>query len=497
MVLDLGALRDLREYIEWLKGKDRLVEVHEALSPILEIPAVLRQVMYNRGPSVIFNNVKGFPGWRIAGNLFPDIDTFRCSLGIKRFEEVGEFILKFASGQTPTGLIGKIRGLVDLKRVAGFTPKKVGKAEFKENYIESSENPLDKLPAFKTWPKDGGRYLTFPLVITRDPESGINNIGVYRVMIRDGKSGVIHWQIHKRGSLAHQKSLEASRGEMPVAIAIGVDPGTMFTGVAPVPYPLDKYVFAGAIRGEGVEVFELDNGISVPAHAEIVLEGYVKTNELVDEGPFGDHFGYYDKPSERYPVFYVERMYYRDNPIYYGSVVGKPPLEDAVIGKAIERLFLPILKFLLPEVVDMNLPEYGLFQGVLIVSIKKRYPGHAKKVMMALWGLGQTSLNKIIIVVDHTVNVHNLNEVIWAISANVNPQRDVLVIPYSHTDALDPAAIAPSYGSKLGIDATKKLPEENNGREWPEELVEDENLLERLDKVVKKILGDVKNGNSS
>ena len=486
----MGALRDLREYIEWLKGRNKLVEIDDELSPILEIPAVLRQIMYNRGPSVVFTNVKGFPGWRVAGNLFPDITTFRESLGLKRFEEVGEFLLKFAPGQMPSGLMGKIKGLTDLTKVAGFAPKRVKKAEFKENVINADDDPLDKLPAFKTWPKDGGRYLTFPLVITRDPETGVNNMGVYRVMLLDGKRGVIHWQIHKRGSLAHQKAIEKSKDEMPVAIAIGVDPGTMFTGVAPVPYPLDKYVFAGSIRGEGVEVFELDNGILVPAHAEVILEGYVKTKELVDEGPFGDHFGYYDKPQEKYPVFYVEKMYHRDNPIYYGSVVGKPPLEDAVIGKAIERVFLPILKFMLPEVVDMNLPEYGVFQGVLIVSIKKRYPGHAKKVMMALWGLGQTALNKIIIVVDHTINVHNLNEVIWAVSANVNPQRDVLVVPYTHTDALDPAMISPSYGSKLGIDATKKLPEENDGKEWPEELVEDEELLDKLRSVINKILGE-------
>jgi len=465
-----GPLEDLRSYIGWLESRGELVVVEEEVSPVLEIPALLRRLMYNRGPAVLFTRIKGHEGWRVAGNLFRSIDTLRAALGVGRLEEVGERLTSMFTRPPPTGFTEKIRALREVGEASRYTPRRVGKAPFTENVVESSRGPLRLLPAFKTWPRDGGRYLTYPLVITRNPLYGTYNVGVYRVMLLDGSRAVIHWQIHKRGA----EDYELHGGErIPVAIAIGSDPATMLTGAAPVPAPMDKYLFAGILRGRGVDLYELPNGILVPANAEVVLEGYITRGEEAEEGPFGDHWGYYDKPRERYPVFRVERMYYRSNPIYYGTVVGPPPLEDAVIGKAFERIFLPLVRVLLPEVVDVNLPEYGVFQGMAIVSIRKRYPGHAKKVMMALWGLGQFSLTKIIVVVDHDIDPHDINRVIWAVSANVNPSRDVVVIPGSHTDALDPAQEAPAYGGKLGIDATRKLPEENYGGPWPEGLEED------------------------
>ncbi len=477
----MDPLTDLRSYLEWLKHNNMLVEVDEPLSPILEIPAVLRRAMYDKGPALLFTNIKGHPGWRVAGNLYPSLEVFRKALGVERLEDIGLRLVAGALKQPPLSLREKIQSLRELGDMGKYLPKKTRRARFTKNIIE--EKPLDKLPAFKTWPRDGGRYLTFPLVITRSPEAGTYNIGVYRVMLLDDKRGVIHWQIHKRGA----KDYFDAHGKLPVAIVIGSDPGTMFTGVAPVPYPMDKYLFAGIVRGRGIELYELPSGLLVPANAEIVIEGYVKKGELAEEGPFGDHWGYYDKPVEKYPVLHVERIYHRDNPIYYGSVVGLPPLEDAVIGKAIERIFLPIIQMLLPEIVDMNLPEYGVFQGLMIVSIKKRYPGHAKKVMQALWGLGQTSLTKIIIVVDHDVDPHDINQVIWAVSSNVLPERDVLIIDNTHTDALDPAMKAPGYGSKLGIDATRKLPEENFGREWPLLVEEDDETRRKADKIYDEI----------
>ncbi len=477
----MNPLADLQSYIEWLKHNNMLVEVNEPLSPILEIPAVLRRAMYDKGPALLFTNIKGYPGWKVAGNLYPSLKLLMKTLGVERLENIGLRLVAGALKQPPLSLREKLQSLRELGDMNKYLPKKAKRARFTENIIE--DKPLEKLPAFKTWPLDGGRYLTYPLVITRNPETGTYNMGVYRVMLLDDTRGVIHWQIHKRGA----KDYFDANKKLPVAIVIGSDPGTMFTGAAPVPYPMDKYFFAGIVRGKGIELYELPNGLLVPANAEIVLEGYVKKGELVEEGPFGDHWGYYDKPVEKYPVFHVERIYHRDNPIYYGSVVGLPPLEDAVIGKAVERIFLPIIQMLLPEIVEINLPEYGVFQGLMIVSIKKRYPGHAKKVMQALWGLGQTSLTKIIVVVDHDVDPHNIDQVIWAVSSNVLPERDVLIIENTQTDALDPAMKTPGYGSKLGIDATRKLPEENFGREWPKIVEEDEETKRKANKVYEEI----------
>ncbi len=484
----MDPLKDLRGYLEWLEDNGILVRIKQPVSPILEIPAILRKVMYSKGPSLLFENVKGFENWKIAGNLFPNLKTLANALSVQKMEEIGERLVEPLNAPLPLEFFDKVKSIREISKISSYIPKKTSKANFTENVIEKDNNPLDKIPFFKTWPKDGGKYGTFPMVITMDKEKNVINMGVYRFMVLDGKKGVIHWQIHKRGSMMHKKALEKGEDKIPVAIIIGSDPGTMLTSVSPVPYPLDKALFAGIIRNKGIELYELDNGILVPSNAEVVLEGYVKTKELVEEGPFGDHWGYYDKPVEKYPVFEVDKVYFRDNPIYYGSVTGIPPLEDAILGKAIERMFKPIINFLLPEVVEINYPPEGVFQGMLIVSIKKMYPGHAKKVMNALWGLGQSSLTKIIIVVDSDIDPNDIGKVIWAVSSNVNPEKDVLIIPNSHSDALDPSNEYPSFGSKLGIDATKKLPEENNGKIWPEIVEEDPNVLKSIENVINEIM---------
>ncbi len=480
-------MKDMRDYLDWLERKGELIRVEEELSPELEIPAFLRKVMYEKKGAVLFERVKGHPEWKAVGNLFTSVGTLREALGVSKLEEIGERPLKLLEG-IPLGLSDKLSSLGRLKEMSNYLPKIVRKAEFTKNVIE--EEPLNFIPAFKTWPKDASRYLTYPLICFSDPK-GVNSISVYRVMLLDGRRGVVHWQVHKRGSQAWRDYLERNDGRMPVAIAIGSDVGTLLTAVSPVPYPMDKLLFAGFVRGKGLELYRLPNGVLVPANAEAVIEGYVDVNELSEEGPFGDHFGFYDKPSERnefYPVFHAERLYYRDGPIYYGSVVGKPPLEDAVIGKAIERIFLPLMRMVLPEVVDVNFPEYGVFQGVAIVSIKKRYPGQGKKVLNALWGTGQMALTKVIIVVSEDINVHDINQVIWAVASFVNPERDVLVIPNAHTDALDPAVPTPPLGSKLGIDATRKLPLEMNGR-TVEEVEEAPEVIRRLEELFRKYLG--------
>ena len=478
----MPALRDIREYLDYLDSRGFLKKIGVEASPILEIPEILRRVMYRGGPALLFENIKGYPNWRVAGNLFCNVDVFRMALGVDRLEDVGERFASQALTPPPTGILDKIRTFKDVFSLSKYLPKKVRSSPLFDNVFEDADLSLYNLPVFKTWPKDGGRYFTYPLVITKDPWRDIYNIGVYRMMILDDHRGVIHWQIHKRGAESYRRAREKDLSRIPVAIGIGGDPGLLFTGAAPVPYPLDKYLFAGVVRGEGVNVVELDSGLLVPAYSEVVLEGYIDLDELSDEGPFGDHLGYYDKPIDKYPVFHLTRLYMRDEPIYYGSVVGRPALEDAVIGKAVERIFLPIIKMLLPEVVDINLPEHGVFQGLAIVSIRKRYPGHARKVMMGLWGLGQFSLTKMILIVDHDINPHDLNQVIWAVSVNVDPQRDVLVVPGTHTDALDIATPIQAYGSKLGIDATRKFPEEYDGRDWPEEVEVDEDTRRLVDR---------------
>jgi len=478
---------DMRDYLEWLEKRGELIRVDEELSPELEIPAFLRKAMYRKRGAVLFERVRDFPEWRAVGNLFTGVETLRDVLGVEKLEEIGERPLKLLEN-LPLGLSDKLTSLGKLRKMSNYLPRVVRKAEFTKNIIE--DEPLNSVPAFKTWPGDASRYLTYPLVCFSDPK-GINSMSVYRVMLLNGERGVIHWQVHKRGSQAWRDYLEKNDGKMPVAIAIGSDIGTLLTAVSPVPYPMDKLLFAGFIRGKGLELYRLPNGILVPANAEAVIEGYVDVNELTEEGPFGDHFGFYDKPSERnelYPVFHAERLYYRDNPLYYGSVVGKPPLEDAVIGKAIERIFLPLMRMVLPEVVDVNFPEYGVFQGVAIVSIKKRYPGQGKKVLNALWGTGQAALTKVIIVVSDDINVHDVNQVMWAVASFVNPERDVLIIPNAHTDALDPAVSNPPLGSKLGIDATKKLPLEMGGR-VVEEVREEPEVLKKLETLFRKYLG--------
>ncbi len=476
------ALKDLREYIELLEKNNCLKRVNQVVSPILEIPEILRRVMYRKGPAVLFENVQDYPEWHVVGNLFCSIEILKKAFEVNRLEEIGERLVKPALEPPSTNITGKIKALGEMIGFGKFTPKKVRKGPVFEQEIDNPN--LLKFPAFKSWPEDGGTYFTYPLVLTQDPEKKITNLGVYRVMILDEKRGVIHWQIHKRGKMAFDKSSELGK-RMKVAIVLGGDPGLLLTGASPVPFPFDKLLFAGIIRGEGIEVIQIDE-LLVPARAEAVLIGYVDPDDLHHEGPFGDHFGYYDAPEDLYPVFHLERVFMRKDPIYFGSVVGLPPLEDAVIGKAIERIFLPLLKMLFPEIVEVNLPEYGMFHGLAIVSIKKRYPGHAKKVMMGLWGTGQFSLTKTLVVVDEDVDPGNLNDVIFAVSANVDPQRDVVIIPYTHADVLDPSTKYPGFGSKMGIDATRKFREET-GKDWPKMVKIDEETKKQIDEIWEKL----------
>ncbi len=339
---------------------------------------------------------------------------------------------------------------------------------------------FDKIPILKTWPKDAGKFITFGLVATRHPETGIRNLGVYRMQILDNTHALMHWQKHKRG--AHHYDIKKDSGsKIEVAIIIGGDSATVFSAVAPVPEGLDKYVFSGITRKTGIKTVKCKTvDLEVPANAEIVLEGYVDPSDIRMEGPFGDHTGYYT-PPEPYPVFTLTGVMRRQKPIYLTTIVGKPILEDAYIGKVIERSFLPLIKMFHPEVVDFSMPASGWFQGMAIISIKKRYPGQAKKVMMGLWGMGQLALTKFFVVVDEDVNVHDLNNVIWAITTRADAARDTTIINNTPTDTLDPASPLVNLGSKLGIDATQKTKEEGYQREIQELVKSDEVTKKTVD----------------
>jgi len=456
----------LQEYVKALEGSNQLKRVKSKVSVDLELAEILRRLMYNKGPVVLFENVDGFK-IPVLGNAFGSMERMKLALETENFEEIGERIVGFTKMQLPTGMLDKIKMLPKLSEIADNAPKVVSKGSVSEVYEDANKASLNSLPALKCWPKDAGRFITFGLVLTKHPETGTRNLGVYRMQILDDKHAIMHWQIHKRGA-QHYQIIKEQRKKIEVAVIIGADPATVFSAVAPVPEGLDKYLFAGIVRKKGLKLVNCNSvDLDVPANAEIVLEGYVDPNDIRMEGPFGDHTGYYT-PQEPYPTFTLTGIMRNDNPIYLTTVVGKPILEDASIGFVIERSFLPLIRMFHPEVVDFSMPPAGWYQGLAIASIKKRYPGQAKKVMLGLWGLGQLALTKMLIVVDDDVNVHNIDDVIWAVTARTDPKRDIVIIENAPTDTLDPASPLLNLGSKLGIDATTKWKEEGYEREVQE-----------------------------
>ena len=471
---------DLREYVESLEKIDQLRRIKTQVSVDLEIAEILRRVMYkNEGPAVLFENVEGYK-IPVLGNAFGSLRRLKIALDMENFEEIGERMSALTRLKIPQGLLNKFKMLPKLSEIADYGPKYVNSGPITE-VIETSNPSLDILPIIKSFPKDSGRFITFGITVTKNPETQIRNMGVYRLQVIDSKKAIMHWQIHKRGALHYEMNKENSQ-KTEVAIVIGADPATVFSAVAPVPEGLDKFLFAGITRKKGIDLVKCRTiDVEVPVTAEIVLEGYVDPSELNEEGPFGDHTGYYT-PPEPFPTFTLTGIMMRKNPIYLTTVVGKPILEDAYIGKVIERSFLPLVRLLQPEVVDFSMPPAGWFQGLAIVSIKKRYPGQAKKVMMGLWGMGQLSLTKILIAVDQDVNVHDMNDVIWAVTTRADPKRDTMLIDNAPTDTLDPASPLLNLGSKMGIDATKKMKEEGYERPIQEEAVPNESTVSLVTK---------------
>src|SRR5215471_13320948 len=459
----MGAPADLRAWIALLDREGELVRISAEVDPDLEITEINDRVVKSGGPALLFENVKG-SRLPLLVNQFRTERRMALAFDAPSLDDVGRKLGDVLEMQPPEGLVEKVRGLQKLKSIADSRPKTVRSGAVHDVVLTGDAVDLGVLPIQRCWPGDPAPFITLPAVITHDPQTGSRNVGMYRMQKLDRRSTLMHWQIHKDGRADYL----FANGRLEVAVALGLDPVRAYSASAPLPKHVDEFMLAGFLKGSPVELVKAKTiDLEVPANAEIVLEGYVEQGDLAPEGPFGDHTGYYTG-VEPFPVFHVTAMTMRRNAIYPSIVVGKPPQEDAWLGKATERIFLPAIKMSVPEIVDYDLPVAGAFHNCCIASIRKAYPGQAQKVMHAIWGLGLLSLTKAVVVVDGWVDVHDYEEVFFRVGANVDPKRDVL-ISEGPLDHLDHAPTLQFYGGKLGIDATHKGPAEGT-REWPPEI---------------------------
>jgi len=475
------AYADLREFITALEKCGQLRRISQPVSCELEITEITDRVVKAGGQSnvaLLFENVAGY-SIPVLTNAFGSYNRMAMALGVDRLEDLTNEIRELLKLPfTQAAGFDLIKQLRQLKRFA-LSPRHVRQAPCQEVVI--TDNPsLEELPILKCWPGDGGRFITLPVVFTKNPLTGKVNAGMYRMQVFDERTTGMHWHLHKNGAENYAAHRALGRERMEVAVAIGTDPAITYAATAPLPRDFDEMVFAGFLRNKPVEMVKaITVDLPVPARAEIILEGYVQINEFRPEGPFGDHTGYYSL-IENYPVFHLTAITHRKRPIYAATVVGKPPMEDCYLAKATERLFLPLLQLLQPEIVDINLPLEGVFHNCAIVAINKSYPQQAKKVMHALWGLGQMMFTKMIIVVDAHVNVHDLSEVWWRVFNNIDPRRDIVIVD-GPLDVLDHASPYAKWGAKVGIDATRTWPEEGHYRPWPAEIAMSAEVKQRID----------------
>jgi 4-hydroxy-3-polyprenylbenzoate decarboxylase len=480
------AYRDLREFVKALEKAGELRRVRAEVDPVLQITEVAQRVARdpNRapmsvGPALFFEKPKG-SRYPLLINAFGSLKRMCLAFEVEALDEVAGRIRGFLDTKSPAGLLDKLKMLPKLAELGSFFPKGVKDGEAKEVIHKGPDVNLLDFPILQCWPRDAGRFITFPLVFTKNPESGKRNVGMYRMQVYDERTTGMHWQTQKHGA-EHFRRARAKNpeGRIPVSVAIGSDPATTLAGMLPIPPDLDEMMFAGFLRGAPVEMAPCEtNELEVPANAEIVLEGYVNLNEMRTEGPFGDHTGFYSLEGE-FPVFHVECVTHRKDPIYLTTVVGPPPQEDFYMGYAVERIFLPVMKMQYPEIVDVAMPAEGIFHNLMIVAIRKSYPGHARKIMNGIWSLGQAMFTKVVVVVDHDVDVHNYSEVVWKALCALDPERDVQ-FSFGPMDTLDHAARMQDYGSKMGIDATRKWPSEGFTRPWPDEILMDEATKKRV-----------------
>lgn len=474
------AFNSLRDFIDALEERNLLKRVSASVDWNLEMTEIvdrLSKLPNGSGPAILFETAKGSE-MPVLMNAFGCTERMALALGSSSLDEVADRLrelirlpLELGSG---LGLLDKLRTIPRFASLAAFIPKVVNDGPSKE-VVRRDGFSLLEMPVLKCWPFDGGRFITLPLVFTKDPQTGQRNLGMYRMQVYDDKTTGMHWHIHKDGARHARRS-----GRIEVAVAIGADPAVVYAATAPLPPNVDELLFAGFLRNSPVKLVKCETvDLEVPATAEIILEGYVDAEELRVEGPFGDHTGFYS-PADLYPVFHVTCMAHRRNPIYMATVVGRPPMEDCYMGKATERIFLPLLQLQLPEIKDICLPFEGVFHNCVLVSIDKQYPGHAQKVMHALWGLGQMMFSKLIVVVDSDVDVQDVSLTCWRALANVDWSRDATIVR-GPVDALDHASAHLHLGAKLGVDATRKWPSEGHDRGWPEPVETPEDIKSLVD----------------
>lgn len=477
---------DLRQFIELLDQRGQLARINSPVSAELEITEIADRVsksLPEQNKALLFENVDG-QAIPVLINAFGSPQRMALALGVGDLEELNHSLAKLIDPRLPQGMkemLGRGQDILGALKSIGLGPKKVKNAPVQEVCLQD-EASLDLLPVLKCWPKDGGRFITLPQVITRDPQSEARNVGMYRLQVLDRRRLLVHWQRHKGGA-EHQRVASLQRKErIPAAVVLGGDPASMWCASAPLPPNMDEYLLAGYLRGAPVPFVDcLTQPLEVPAQAEIVIEGYVNPNDRLPEGPFGDHTGYYT-PVELFPVFHVTAITHRKDPIYPTTIVGIPPMEDVWMGKATERMFLPLMRLFLPEIVDVHMPAAGIFHNLVLVSIKKRYPGHARKVIFGLWGLGLLSLAKAIVILDEWVDVQDLTLSAWQALGNVDWSHDIVVADGA-VDHLDHASYHHSYGGKIGVDATAKLPEEGYPRDWPEVVRMTPEVKARIDEI--------------
>ncbi|HXR98661.1 MAG TPA: UbiD family decarboxylase [Terriglobales bacterium] len=502
------AFADLREFVAALERAGELKRISADVSPILEIPEVTDRVSKRGGPALLFENPTGYRARPLLINQFGSRRRMALALGVDHVDEIAARIRALLEMKPPQGMIDKLKLLPMLAEFGAFFPRTVKSGACQEVIVRENFSVLD-FPVLQCWPEDGGRYITFPLVFTRHPTTGRRNVGMYRLQVFDGQTLGMHWQIHKQGAdhmrertlrdapaaaeefltRAHgvpavQAAIPAAASDaatrMPVAVAIGTDPATTFSAILPAPPALDEMMLAGFLRQKPVEMVKCQTvDLEVPACAEIVLEGYVDLTERRTEGPFGDHTGFYSL-ADQYPVLHLTCITHRRDPIYSTTIVGKPPMEDGWMGEAVGRIFLPLMQMQFPEIVDVNMPVEGVFHNLMIVTIRKAYPGHARKIMNGIWGLGQAMFTKCIVVLDHDVDPHNIPDVVLKAFNNIDPERDIQ-FTLGPIDALDHASRLPNFGSKMGVDATKKWPSEGFVRPWPRELIMDQSTKAKVD----------------
>lgn len=463
-----------------LEQEGELVRISYPLDPRLEITEVADRLVKRGGPALLIEKPKGH-NIPVAINTLATKRRMNLALGIEDYESYADEIRDLLKPEVPKGIVDKLKMVPKLGQLAGLPPKTVGSGVCQEVVLTGDQVDLGNLPVMTCWPLDGGPYITLPLVFTHDPETGKRNVGMYRIQVFDRNTTGMHWQMHKVGA-DHHRAAEAQGKRIEVAVALGGDPACIFSAICPLPPGIDEMLFAGFLRKKSVEMVRCKTvDVEVPAGAEIVLEGYIDPGERRTEGPFGDHTGYYSLEDE-YPVFHVTCMTHRRAPVYPSTIVGIPPMEDGAMGAAVERIFLPLVQLTMPEIVDMHLPVSGCFHNFCFVSIRKKWPGHAFKVMHGLWGLGQLMFSKFIFVFEHDVNVHDLDEVIWRIGANCDPGRDTQIVK-GPLDVLDHTSPLLGLGGKIGFDCTHKWVSEGFSRAWPEVITMSEEVKGRVDAI--------------